>query len=103
MAQGRLRGRATGPLSACQHFLYPEPTTIAQCGFRARKPPEFSMNPQIAEILGRVAGGIDLTMAEMQSAMDLVMSGQCSDEEIGLLLTGLAAKGETVEELAGAA
>ncbi|WP_442484817.1 anthranilate phosphoribosyltransferase [Aeoliella sp. SH292] len=61
------------------------------------------MNPQIAEILGRVAGGIDLTMAEMQSAMDLVMSGQCSDEEIGLLLTGLAAKGETVEELAGAA
>jgi anthranilate phosphoribosyltransferase len=61
------------------------------------------MNPQIAEILGRVAGGIDLTMAEMQAAMDLVMSGQCSDEEIGLLLTGLAAKGETVEELAGAA
>lgn len=62
-----------------------------------------SMNPEIAEILGRVAGGQDLTMPEMRTIMDRVMRGECSDEEIGLLLTGLAAKGETVDEVAGAA
>jgi anthranilate phosphoribosyltransferase len=61
------------------------------------------MNPQIAEIVGRVAGGQDLSMDEMQSVMNLVMEGNCTDEEIGLLLTGLAAKGETVDEVAGAA
>jgi anthranilate phosphoribosyltransferase len=61
------------------------------------------MNPQIAEIVGQVAGGQDLSMDQMESAMDLVMQGKCTDEEIGLLLTGLAAKGETVDEVAGAA
>ncbi|WP_425397693.1 anthranilate phosphoribosyltransferase [Aeoliella sp.] len=61
------------------------------------------MNPQIAEIVGRVAGGIDLTMPEMQATIDLMMDGDCTDEETALLLTGLAAKGETVDELAGAA
>lgn len=61
------------------------------------------MNPQIAEFIGRVAGGQDLSISEMRSAIDLVMEGGCTDEEIGLLLTGLAAKGETVDEVAGAA
>ncbi len=61
------------------------------------------MNPQIAEIVGRVAGGQDLSMDQMEAVMDLVMQGECTDEEIGLLLTGLAAKGETVDEVAGAA
>lgn len=42
-------------------------------------------------------------MDEMRSAIDLVMDGECTDEEIGLLLTGLAAKGETIDEVAGAA
>ncbi len=42
-------------------------------------------------------------MDQMRSIMDLVMQGVCTEEEIGLLLTGLAAKGETVEEVAGAA
>lgn len=61
------------------------------------------MNSQIAEIVGRIAGGQDLTMGEMQSVIDLVMQGGSTEEEIGLLLTGLAAKGETVDEVAGAA
>lgn len=62
-----------------------------------------AMNPEIAEILGRVAGGQDLSMPEMRTIMDRVMRGECTEEEIGLLLTGLAAKGETVDEVAGAA
>ncbi|QDU55952.1 anthranilate phosphoribosyltransferase [Aeoliella mucimassa] len=61
------------------------------------------MNPQIAELIGRVAGGIDLTEDQMHTAMDLMMQGACTDEEIGLLLSGLAAKGETVDEVVGAA
>jgi anthranilate phosphoribosyltransferase len=39
----------------------------------------------------------------MSSAIDAIMRGEWSDDEIGLLLTALAAKGETVDEVAGAA
>jgi anthranilate phosphoribosyltransferase len=39
----------------------------------------------------------------MSAAIDAVMQGRCSAGEIGLLLTGLRLKGETVEEVAGAA
>lgn len=61
------------------------------------------MSPKVADILGRIAAGQDLPQDEMEGIVDLVMQGECSDEEIGLLLTGLAAKGETVDEVAGAA
>jgi len=61
------------------------------------------MIASIAELIGRVAGGQDLTMAEMESAFDLIMQGICTDEEVALLLTGLATKGESVDEVAGAA
>lgn len=54
-------------------------------------------------LIGRVAGGGDLSFDEMSAAIDAMMRGQWSDEEIGLLLTALAAKGETVNEIAGAA
>ena len=39
----------------------------------------------------------------MTAAMDALMSGQCDEGQIGLFLTALAAKGETAEEVAGAA
>ncbi|MEN1680185.1 MAG: anthranilate phosphoribosyltransferase [Planctomycetota bacterium] len=55
------------------------------------------------DTLGRVTGGDDLTVEQMQAAIDQVMQGAPSEEEIALLLTGLAAKGETVDEVAGAA
>lgn len=54
-------------------------------------------------LLGRVAGGQDLLQEEMASVMDEIMQGRWPDEEIGLLLTALRAKGETIEEIAGAA
>lgn len=57
----------------------------------------------LTEITGRVSGGDDLTMDEMAEAIDFVMQGRCKDEEIGLLLMALRAKGETVDEVAGAA
>jgi anthranilate phosphoribosyltransferase len=61
------------------------------------------MNVEIATLLGRVAGGSDLTSEEMAAAIDSVMRGEWTEEQIGLLLTALAAKGETVSEVAGAA
>lgn len=57
----------------------------------------------LTEITGRVSGGEDLTMDEMAAAIDEIMQGRCQDKEIGLLLMALRAKGETVDEVAGAA
>lgn len=54
-------------------------------------------------ILGRVAGGEDLSAEEMQVAIESVMAGEVPDPQVALLLTSLSAKGETVEELVGAA
>ncbi len=54
-------------------------------------------------ILGRLSGGENLSLEEMTAAMDAVMDGEIADEQIGLFLTALRAKGETVDELAGAA
>jgi anthranilate phosphoribosyltransferase len=53
--------------------------------------------------IGQLAAGEDLSQAEMASAMDAIMRGECSPQQIALFLTGLALKGETAEELAGAA
>ncbi|MGD9633441.1 MAG: anthranilate phosphoribosyltransferase [Pirellulales bacterium] len=61
------------------------------------------MRDEIPKLLGRVAGGEDLSRDEMTGAIDAIMRGEWSDAQIGLLLTGLAAKGETVDEIAGAA
>jgi anthranilate phosphoribosyltransferase len=55
------------------------------------------------EILGRVSGGLDLSMNEMSSTIDAIMRGEWKDEQIALLLTALHQKGETVDEIAGAA
>ena len=54
-------------------------------------------------ILGRVSGGGDLSQQEMETVIDEIMQGRWADEEIGLLLTALRAKGETIDEIAGAA
>jgi len=61
------------------------------------------MEPELQLLLGKLSAGESLSRAEMAAAMGSVMSGKCSEEEIALLLTTLAAKGETVDELAGAA
>lgn len=54
-------------------------------------------------IVGRVSGGEDLSLATMTDVVDAIMRGEWSDQEIQLLLNALRAKGETVEEIAGAA
>ena len=57
----------------------------------------------IDPIIQRVTAGEDLSMQETADAMDHVMSGSCSEVEIAQLLTALHEKGETTDEVAGAA
>ncbi|MBA61647.1 MAG: anthranilate phosphoribosyltransferase [Planctomycetaceae bacterium] len=57
------------------------------------------MNEQIA----KVEAGKNLSQEEMAAAIDLVMQGRCQEDQIRSLLLALVAKGETVEEIAGAA
>jgi anthranilate phosphoribosyltransferase len=61
------------------------------------------MPEKTASLLGHVAGGGNLSFEEMAAAFDAIMRGQWTDDQIGMLLTALAAKGETVDEIAGAA
>jgi anthranilate phosphoribosyltransferase len=57
----------------------------------------------ITSFLGRIAAGQDLTQDEMTAVMDQAMSGSVPEKEIAVLLVALKAKGESAEEIAGAA
>jgi anthranilate phosphoribosyltransferase len=57
----------------------------------------------IEATIGRLAAGEDLSMEEMAATIDAVVEGQCTSGEMGILLTALRAKGETSQEIAGAA
>ncbi|MCA9259726.1 MAG: anthranilate phosphoribosyltransferase [Planctomycetales bacterium] len=61
------------------------------------------MSSAFIDLLTKVQSGADLSQNEMTTALTEVMSGKCGDEQIEALLTALADKGETVEEIAGAA
>ena len=45
----------------------------------------------------------DLTEEEMTRAMDIIMTGEATEAQIGAFITGLRMKGETVTEIAAAA
>lgn len=53
--------------------------------------------------LGRVSSGQNLSLDEMREAMGAIMAGNGDENQIAQFLTSLAQKGETVEEVAGAA
>jgi len=57
----------------------------------------------LEDVLGRVSAGENLSMEEMAGAIDAIMQGGVPEGQMGLLLTSLRAKGETAEEVAGAA
>jgi anthranilate phosphoribosyltransferase len=68
-----------------------------QGGGRRRR----SGDPQAC--LAWVAGGRDLSAEESRALFDRIMSGEVSPTLIGSLLAALATKGETPDEIAGAA
>ncbi|MGB2824532.1 MAG: anthranilate phosphoribosyltransferase [Phycisphaerae bacterium] len=55
------------------------------------------------EILRRVMAGTSLSRAETHGAFSQIMDGSWSEPQIAGLLVALAVKGETVDEIAGAA
>jgi anthranilate phosphoribosyltransferase len=57
----------------------------------------------ITSALGRLAAGDNLSLDEMTGVIDQVMQGGVPANEIAVLLTALRHKGETVDEIAGAA
>lgn len=57
----------------------------------------------IKTALDRVVNRQDLSTAEMQAVMREIMTGQCSDAQIGGFLVALRMKGESIDEITGAA
>jgi anthranilate phosphoribosyltransferase len=51
----------------------------------------------------KLVDGKDLGEEEMEAAMDVIMSGEATPAQIGAFITALRLKGETIEEIAGAA
>ena len=56
----------------------------------------------IKEALNRVVNQLHLSTAEMQDVMRQIMTGQCSDAQIGAFLMGMRMKSETIDEIVGA-
>ena len=59
------------------------------------------MNIQAA--IARVVAGQSLSRADMETVMRTVMQGEATEAQIGGLLVGLRMKGETIDEIVGAA
>jgi anthranilate phosphoribosyltransferase len=57
----------------------------------------------IPEALARLLDGVGLSEAEMGAVTETILSGRATSAQIGALLAALRAKGETVDELVGAA
>jgi len=53
--------------------------------------------------LARVAAGARLSQDEAREAVDVIMAGEATPAQIGAFLMGLRVRGETVDEIAGAA
>ena len=57
----------------------------------------------IKESVAKVVAKEDLTQSEMEGTMNEIMSGEATPAQIGAFITALRMKGETVEEITGAA
>jgi anthranilate phosphoribosyltransferase len=58
---------------------------------------------ELKRLMGRIADGERLSETEMQSALDLLMSGVAPPVAMGAFLMALRVRGETIEEITGAA
>ena len=57
----------------------------------------------LRDIIGKVATGATLSTEQMQSALEIMMSGVATPAQMGAFLMALRVRGETVEEITGAA
>lgn len=56
---------------------------------------------KMKEAIAKATQGQDLTEAEAEKVMDIMLSGEATQAQIGSLLTALRMKGETIDELTG--
>jgi len=61
------------------------------------------MRMNILDFVDRLRRKEHLALAEMSAVVDVIMQGRCREQDIADLLLALRAKGETVDEIAGAA
>ena len=57
----------------------------------------------IKKSIAKVVSGEDLTQGEMEETMEEIMTGKATPAQIGSFITALRIKGETVDEITGAA
>ncbi len=57
----------------------------------------------IKQAIAKVVNGNDLAQEEMKSVMEMILAGMATPAQIGSFIAALRMKGETVEEIAGAA
>ena len=57
----------------------------------------------IHQAISALVDRVDLSENEMNAVMTEIMTGQCTSAQIGAFLVALRMKGETVEEITGAA
>lgn len=76
-----------------KNFLEIKPTIIKRTG------DETMLKPFISKAINRV----NLTGEEAQEAMNIIMTGQATQAQIGAYLVALRMKGETVDEITGSA
>ena len=57
----------------------------------------------IRKAIAKVVDGNNLSTEEMNMVMKAVMTGHATDAQIGALLVALRMKGESIEEITGAA
>ena len=91
----------TEPPPSCVVARAARPTSFAPAG-RANIIAPMS-EPAYCELLRAAMGGAALTREQTRWAFGQIMDGRWADSQIAALLVALAAKGETVEEIAGAA
>ena len=56
----------------------------------------------IKSALSRIVGHLDLSTEEMRAVMRQIMTGQCSEAQIGAFLMGMRMKSESIDEIVGA-
>lgn len=56
----------------------------------------------IKSALSRIVGQLDLTTEEMRDVMRQIMTGQCTEAQIGAFLMGMRMKSESIDEIVGA-
>ena len=79
------------------------PPRVGADAARPRHRSELPREPMIQDALAQLLDGKDLTRDESRRVMDSIMSGDATPAQIGGFLVALRLKGETADEIAGAA